>query len=332
MIIYLPKQRCASPHTIKADRYALNQLLEYAMDALGTPLQKLTFEDLDQDMVTAYLDDLTQKRHVSPGTRNQRLSCIRAFFSYSAKRKPELITCKQALDNISLQKDVTKLVVEYLDESALQAIFRAADTNKPKDIRNLFFMILLYDTGARVSEILSLKICDIKDGNTPTATLTGKGSKVRIVPLMRKTMDHFSVYMLRFHAGESMLSRKPLFYVITHGVPHPMSDDNVNRFINVYADKARRDNPEIPEHIHAHVFRHSRAMHLYQHGMDLTMISQLLGHADLSSTLIYAHADTEQKRAAIEAAGKNSTLTTPDYTDRYQIDDEETIKKLCGLK
>ena len=109
-----------------------------------------------------------------------------------------------------------------------------------------------------------------------------------------------------------------------------MSDDNVRRFLNDYARQAHKTCLEIPERIHPHLFRHSRAMHLYQHGMDLTLVSQWLGHSSLEVTLVYAHADTEMKRKAIEAA----TSKRDDFINstKYTLDDDELIKRLYGLR
>ena len=99
-----------------------------------------------------------------------------------------------------------------------------------------------------------------------------------------------------------------------------------------YGREAQRLCPEIPDNVHPHLFRHSRAMHLYQGGMDLTLVSQWLGHANLQTTLIYAHADTEQKRKAIELAEHSDSPTKKNPSPgRYTIDDEETLKRLYGL-
>ncbi len=105
----------------------------------------------------------------------------------------------------------------------------------------------------------------------------------------------------------------------------------VRKFLKKYGDAARQSCNEIPENIHPHLFRHSRAMHLYQHGMDLTLISQWLGHSNLETSLIYAHADTEQKRRAIEKAmGKDASAGVD--IPKYSITDDELLKRLYGLK
>jgi len=179
--------------------------------------------------------------------------------------------------------------------------------------------------------MLDLKVCDIKVGKVPVATLLGKGSKVRSVPLMPETMAHYQNYMNLFHSDEKRFSTEPLFYVERYGMRNPMSDDNVRKFLRKYGAVARRNCPDVPTNIHPHLWRHSRAMHLYQHGMDLTLISQWLGHSNLETTLIYAHADTEQKRKAIEKSMGRKVTGGIDIP-RYSVTDEDTIKRLYGLK
>lgn len=327
---YLPDQKYASPNTVKAYRTALNQFFEYVVQEKSIPLSEITFPVLDYDMVNAYLDWLVSEKKCSPATRNHRLTCIRSFFAYAASRSTEYMAYQAALSKIPKQK-AGKIPVEYMSEEAVQTILKQPDTSTRQGIRDQFFMVLLYDTAARVQEMLDLKVCDIRPGKTPTATLLGKGSKVRTVPLMPETMEHFQNYLNVYHEGEGRYSTQPLFYIVQHGTRNPMSDDNVRKFLKKYGDLARKICPEVPENIHPHLWRHSRSMHLYQHGMDLTLLSQWLGHANLETTLIYAYADTEQKRRAIEKSmGRKVTggIDIPCFT----VSDEDTIKRLYGLK
>lgn len=328
---YLPDQKYASPNTVKAYRTALNQFFEYVVQKKKIPLTEITFPVLDYDMVNAYLDWLVSEKGCSSATRNHRLTCIRSFFAYAASRSTEHVVYQAALSKIPKQKADQFAVVEYMSEEAVQTILKQPDTSTRQGIRDQFFMILLYDTAARIQEMLDLKVCDIRQGKTPTATLLGKGSKVRTVPVMPETMEHFRNYLNVYHEGEDRYSTQPLFYVVQHGSRHPMSDDNVRKFLKKYGDLARKICPEVPENIHPHLWRHSRAMHLYQHGMDLTLISQWLGHANLETSLIYAHADTEQKRHAIEKSMGRKVTGGIDIP-RYTVSDEETIKRLYGLK
>lgn len=327
---YLPDQKYASPNTVKAYRTALNQFFKYVVQEKSIPLSEITFPVLDYDMVNAYLDWLVSEKKCSPATRNHRLTCIRSFFAYTASRSTEYMAYQAALSKIPKQK-AGKTTVEYMSEEAVQTILKQPDTSTRQGIRDQFFMVLLYDTAARVQEMLDLKVCDIRPGKTPTATLLGKGSKVRTVPLMPETMEHFQNYLNVYHEGEGRYSTQPLFYVVQHGTRNPMSDDNVRKFLKKYGDLARKICPEVPENIHPHLWRHSRSMHLYQHGMDLTLLSQWLGHANLETSLIYAYADTEQKRRAIEKS-MGRKVTGGINIPRFTISDEDTIKRLYGLK
>lgn len=130
-----------------------------------------------------------------------------------------------------------------------------------------------------------------------------------------------------------MLSNAPLFYSVTRGSLHPIKDRRIRYLIKDYGEKARGICSEVPENVYPHLFRHSRAMHLYQEGMDLTFISQWLGHAQLETTLIYAHADTEHKRKAIAAATpQDNPLYSKLNSARYTVTDDETLKRLTGLR
>ena len=137
--------------------------------------------------------------------------------------------------------------------------------------------------------------------------------------------------MKLFHPDGHMHSQQPLFYVEQCGAKHPMSDDNVRKFLRRYGTSARENCPEVPENVHPHLWRHSRAMHLYQHGMALSLISQWLGHSNLETTLVYAYADTEQKRRAIEKSMGRDVIAGVDLP-KYSVSDEEVLKKLYGLK
>ena len=159
----------------------------------------------------------------------------------------------------------------------------------------------------------------------------GKGGKYRYIPVMPRTVEHIKKYCKLYHPEDGDYSKAYLFYTERKGIRSPMSDDNVRKMLRIYAESARRICPSMPSNLHPHHFRHSRAMHLYQHGMDLALVSQWLGHANLETTLIYAHADTEMKRKAIEKASSgirviDAVENTPDTFD------DDTLKRLYGLR
>ena len=188
-------------------------------------------------------------------------------------------------------------------------------------------MILMYDLAARDAEMLALNLADI-DARRLTADLLGKGSKPRRLPITRETARHFGRYAAVFHPSPE--PQAPMFYTVRNHRPARMSDDNVARFVRQHAATARARCPDVPARVHPHMLRHSRAMHLYQAGMPLALLTEWLGHADPETTLIYAHADTEMKRQALEKANSatsQSPLPAPLWHDRDDI-----IQRLCGLK
>ncbi len=175
--------------------------------------------------------------------------------------------------------------------------------------------------------MLALSLADI-DTRRLTADLLGKGSKPRRLPITSETARHFDRYAAVFHPRPEPAA--PMFYTVRNHRPAPMSDDNVARFIGQHAATARTRCPDVPARVHPHMLRHSRAMHLYQAGMPLALLTEWLGHANPETTLIYAHADTEMKRHALEKANittGQSPLPAPFWHDR-----EDIIQRLCGLK
>ena len=326
---FLPEQRCSSEKTVIVYRRALNKYFDYIVAEKGISFDKLTLDVFSYENVSRYIVWMKEVCLYSSATINQRLAGIKSFVAYTAVRQKENLCYVQALSSIQAQKSNKVNSIQYLSEQAIQTIFNQPDVRTIIGIRDLFFLILLYDSGARIDEIMHLRVSDIKLGKHPTVLLFGKGRKIRSVPLMDETISHFQRYIEKFHPNAVQTPMAPLFYVNHNGGKRPMSDDNARRFIQEYADQARLKCSDIPPKVYPHLFRHTRAMHLYQHGMDLTLISQWLGHAQLETTLIYAHADTERKREAIQKAMLNSSMIIP-QSDK-KIGDEELLRRLCGL-
>jgi site-specific recombinase XerD len=331
--VYLPNQRRCSPHTIAAYRQSLEQLIDYVKGKNRIPIQDVTFEMLDAASVLQFLDALEAERGCSISTRNHRLTAIRSFFSYAAMMDVTVVAFLADLKKISVKKPVTAVAVKHMSEDAIKAILAQPDMTTDRGLRDRFFMILLYDTGARMQEMIDTRLRDLRLGKTPTIVLRGKGGKARTVPLMDRTVDHLRQYLDVFHRNCSLATDEHLFYVATHGQRNPPSHDCIGKFLKKYGEMAGKICREVPSNVHCHLWRHSRAMHLYQNGMDLTMIAQWLGHANLESVLIYAHADTEHKRKAIAAATQQSdTLRNTLDSSKFTITDEDQLKRLYGLR
>lgn len=330
--VYLPKQRHCSEHTIRAYRYTMDTLLEFVKTEKNVELPQITFEMIDSNMLSAYLDNIEQNG-CGISTRNHRLKCIRAFYDYAAKFNPTTVIYFAEIQKVPNKKTVKSESVDYMNEAAVRALLEQPNTITRKGFRDYVLMLLMYDSAARLQETLDIRLCDIKFGATPAVMLNGKGSKIRTVPIMKQTAEQCAQYIKMFHPNEPAYSEQYLFYSVIHGQKNPLNDSTVRKLLYAYGDAAKTHCPSIQYRVHPHLLRHSRAMHLYQHGMDLALISQWLGHAQFETTLIYAHADTEQKRRAIEkATAPDSPLKTVLNSERFTVSNDDTIKKLYGLK
>jgi site-specific recombinase XerD len=333
LIIYLPKHRHVSPNTIRSYKKALDQFFDYVKVAKSVPLGDVTFEMVTAETVTAFLDYLEDERKCGISTRNQRLTAIRSFIAYVAMMDIAVAANLTELEGIPLKKTAS-MVIEYMSEEAVSAVLSVVDTTTPLGFRDRCIMMLMYDSAARIQELIDVKLGDFRWGKKPTVLLHGKGGgKDRSVPISEKTAEHIRLYITQFHEATKSDPNAPLFYSVIHGKRNHLSLRCVRELIRKHGKSAKVKCAEVPENVHPHMFgRHSRAMHLYQHGMPLELISQWLGHANLETTLMYARADTEHKRKAIEKATANGKKSPTDISPkRFAITDEATLKRLAGL-
>ena len=331
LTIYLPKQRKFSENTIRSYRMSLSLFFDYLKNEKGVSIQKLSFNHLNSENVSGFLAWLQSERDNSDTSCNQRLMAIRSFVKYAAISDPANIYLQAEIAKVPVRKCQSK-VVEFFSDDALKALLEQPDRSKKTGLRNSCFMILMYDTGARCQELLDLRIKDlVLDEKSPYVYLTGKGNKTRTVPLMEKTVDHLNLYLNRFHPEGQRNREDYLFYTIIHQQRCTMSPDTVAAFLKKYADQARHSCADIPESVHPHQFRHTRAISWYRNGVPLVLVSELLGHADVNTSQIYAYADTEMKRKAISKAfGDNSSNSQKNDVSRWEGDDE-LLKKLFAL-
>lgn len=326
---YLPKQRYLSENTITSYRQALNLFVRFLREVKGHAITKISFSVIDRNVILEFLDWLETERKCSASTRNQRLMVLRAFFDYAG-----IVDCT----HISLYTDSLKIptkneqgkIVEFLSENALTALLQQPDPSKKKGLRDLTFMVMMYDTAARCFELLGMRIKDLRlNAEHPIAYLHGKGGKTRTVPLLPKTVQHCKRYLGKFHTDEPCDSEEYVFYTVSHGKRHKMSHDTAADFMNKYCSLAASQCSDMPKHLHPHMIRHTRAMHLYRAGMPLELLAQFMGHSSSESTRVYAYADTEMKRAALEKLDSNSAAQQ--NISCIWEDDEDMILRLSGL-
>ena len=297
---YLPAQKNVSPNTIKAYRDAFTLLLRYCRDEEKVPPEKVTLDTLNASLVLSFLNHLEIGGNCGTRTRNHRLSVLHAFFRYLQIESPErMVQCQQILA-IPFQR-CARPTVNYLSTEELSEILSQPDLTTNHGRRDAVMLSVLYDTGARVQELVDLTVRDVRLDSPAQIRLTGKGRKTRVVPLLSGTVELLSEYMRehRLDCPERMDS--PLFFNRQGG---HLSRSGVRYLLMKYTKDARRAKPGLSDKISPHTLRHSKAMHLLQAGNPATVIQAILGHADIRSTDIYARADMEMKRRALERATK----------------------------
>lgn len=331
LLDYLPNQRNYSEHTIKSYRDALRLFICFLREDRHLAINAINFSIFDTRLIMAFLDWLQSARNVAATTRNQRIAAIRSFFRYAAEMDGTLTSLSRDIqDNVKTKKNGGKLV-EFLSEKALATLLEQPDTKTPIGLRNMILMALMYDTGARCSEILGLRLCDLRfSTSSQEVYLMGKRRKPRLVSLLPKTVAHIERYLCEFHPNRTPDDGKePLFYTVIHGRRNQMSTDTVENFMKKYGEMARSAYSEIPERVHPHMMRHTRAMHYYRKGMPLVLLAEYLGHSDVQSTKVYAYADATMKRAAMLKADPQQK-NIPNPVGIWE-NDEEMILKLSGL-
>jgi site-specific recombinase XerD len=300
----LPGQKGVSVNTIKSYRDTFSILLAYCRDIKNIKIEKLTLAGFDGKLIADFLTWLETERGNSVATRNQRLAAIHSFCHYVQTEEPgALLQCQQII-NIKMKKH-KKPHVGYVSAQSLKDILSEPDLNTKNGRRDLVIISLLYDTGARVSELINLSVRDVRLDEFPIVQLDGKKSgKARQVPLMKKT-----AVMLRDYLKEHNLNSREL-------LDHPLFFNNRReRFtrpgITYILQKYTGDSKLTP-----HILRHTKAMHLLQSGVNIVYIRDILGHVDLKTTEVYARADTEMKRKAMENVYQELIPdSTPNWND-----------------
>jgi len=297
---YLPGQKNASPNTIESYAATFKLLLIYCEEKKKVKPQHLNLSFLTRDTVIGFLDWIEKERNCSISTRNQRLVPLHSFFRYVQKESPQDLYEIQKILNIPNKKG-PKTIVPFLTGDEMKVLLNQPDTITKEGLRDLVLLVVLYDSAARVQELIDLKIKDVRISNPSVITLSGKGNKRRQVPIMDKTKKLLENY-INNQRGNDAISKGDN-YLFVNQKKQQLSRWGISYIINKYVKLAAKD-PKftIAFPVTPHVFRHSKSVHLLQSGVNLIYIRDFLGHCDCSTTEIYARADTEMKRKAIEAA------------------------------
>jgi integrase/recombinase XerD len=300
---YLPTVARRSSNTIEAYRISLECFLHYLAEHEHIDRADVSFAHFDRPHLKGWLAWMTDERHYAPRTVALRLTTVKAFLTYCSAEDITLVALSQAAKTLRAPASARK-PIEYLTQPQTRAVLAAFTGRTAKSRRNRMLLILLYDTAARVGEITSLTLQDLRLGKPGHVVLTGKRNKTRIVPLTGKTIQHLGLYLAEFHPDMRQLpASQPVFYSPRNGKPAALSSDTVSAVLNQAATTARQNCPSIPQDVHCHMLRKTKAMDLYQQGIPLPVIMRLLGHENMSTTAaFYAFATLDMMRQAVEAA------------------------------
>lgn len=333
LTIFLPRQKNASEHTIKAYRTTLNLLLDFFNRIKMIPTDKISFAMLNRQNLSGFIDWLYSERKSKSASVNLRRTAIRTFIKYVAEIDVTKVPIHNDVLKVPAKRSDDEKIVEFMSENALTTLLAQPDTQTDKGFRNIFYMTIMYDTAARNSEIINLRLNDfVEHGGHYSVIVFGKGRKQRVLSLEKETAKLYLRYLELFHPIETRQKDNYLFYTVNHGKRHRMTDDCVGKFMRLYGEAAHIVNPEVPRRVHPHQLRHSRAMHLYRNGVQLAELQQILGHAQLETVFVYAYADAEMKRIAIEKAMAGKKLLPAEDVIPIYRDNDELIRKLYGLQ
>ena len=296
--VYLPLQKNSSKNTIYSYRDTFKLLIRYCQQKESIPAERITMDILSSKLIANFLQWLENERKCSISSRNQRLNAIHSFFRYVQSEEPSGMFHFQKIIAIPIKK-AKKTVVEHLAPEAMKLLLEQPDKHTPKGRRDLTLMSILYDTGARVQELIDIRVCDVILNNPAVIILTGKGDKTRRVPIMKNAVLLLQNYLTENKLNKPRKNKYPLF---TNNQHNKLTKEGVAYIVAKYVESARKISTIVPTKVKVHIFRHSKAMHLLQAGVNLIYIRDFLGHVDLKTTEIYARADTETKRKAIENA------------------------------
>ena len=306
---YLPGLRNSSRNTITSYVDTFRLLLKYCRDICNLSIEKMTLGDINRELICQFLAWLEKERHCSIATRNQRLAAIHSFIRYLQVEAPEKMLAYQKILNIPSKKK-GKSVVNYLTTADMKLILSQPDVTTPAGRRDLVLLSVIYDTGARVQEVADLTVRDIRLEYPARVHLTGKGQKSREVPLLSNTVS-----LLKNYLAEQKLTTKdkfdyPLFF---NRQRNKLTRAGIAYILDKHVKQAALESPLIPQTVTPHVLRHTKAMCLLQAGVSLIYIKDILGHVDIGTTQIYASANTEMKKAALEQLGNISSLQVPPW-------------------
>jgi site-specific recombinase XerD len=289
---YMVQQRALSPRTVSSYRDTFLLLLRYAEEILDKPVNSLKLTDLSAKFLASFLDHLEADRHNSVRSRNIRLAAVRSFLKFAARRDPASLGAIDHALSVPMKRFDRKMVGFLPREQMLAVIDVPTDSWVGQ--RDRLMLTLMFNTGARVSEIIGVRVADVVLGPTSSVRLHGKGRKQRSLPLWKNTAKAVREWLhtnTQLHADAPLLPRRDC---------KPMTRANVAQRRKLAVDAASAKYPQLKTaQVSPHIVRHSTAMSLLQSGADECDIALWLGHESPSTTHMYVEADLAMKERAL---------------------------------
>jgi len=302
MTKYLTSERGMRSNTISSYRDTFLLLIGWIEKVKQLKIEKLTLGNINREMIIDFLDWLQSERKNSDSTRNLRLAAIRTFYKYLKYIDIDHLYETQRILSIKNKKSF-KESIDYLSEAQIKLLFAQIDTNTNAGRRDLTLLSLMYDSAARVQEVVDLTPAMFRLDTNPIVKIIGKGNKARLVPLLKSQVHNLKNYIKDNKLDDPSKNCAPLFF---NRRGEKFTPKGVNYILKKYYRMSKAGGELSPtDQISCHWLRHSRAMHLLAQGMNIVYIRDILGHSSVLTTEIYAKADSSQKRAALEKSYSN---------------------------
>lgn len=292
---YLPTLRGMRLNTLHSYRDALLLFLRFVANHAGRPVDELNLDVLNAEYVAQFLKSLEVERHNGIATRNARLAALHTFARFLATESPEHLAELQRVLGLPFKRGARNAPIEYLESAEAEALLAQIDCSTETGRRDYALFALMLNTGARVQEVLDLKLSDVRTDPPYQVRLRGKGGKVRLCPIWAATATRLRD-LAQWRSADA--SDDPLLFANRRG--GKLTRFGVRYLLNKYLKASAAMVGTLQDkRIHPHSLRHSTAIYLLKAGVDFATISQWLGHASLNTTMKYARADLDLKRQAL---------------------------------
>ena len=291
---YLKCQKGLRPSTVKSYRDTLRLFLKFVAVEAHRKITQLSLCDITAEHVRRFLNSLEEDRHNHIRSRNQRLSALRTFFEYLAHQRPEMLAQAEYVAGIPTKR-VPPPETFYLEKDEINIMFARLPKKGRFSLRDRTLLLFLYNTGARVQEVVDLCVSNIELEPQPRVFLHGKGDKWRVCPLWRETASLLK--QLLCQNKSALTPERPVFMshcgraLTRYGIYKIVRRHTQNLVNQNLGTRKRRVSP--------HVFRHTTAVHLLEAGVDINVIRAWLGHVSLETTNRYAEINISMKEEAL---------------------------------